>query len=131
MTLFRPVLLSLPLTLTFPRGGVLDPDIVVGVGPLDAGQEGVLVPGAPLVPGGGGGGDLPLLLARADNLGLDQLEQTAAQVVQHLKYLQTLRIIKLVHIHHCCLYYTVTMLNPMQSPRIPPELATNQMTGIF
>ena len=80
MTIFRPVLLSLSLTLTFPRGGVLDPDIVVGVGPLDAGQEGVLVPGAPLVPGGGGG-DLPLLLARADNLGLDQLQQAAAQVV--------------------------------------------------
>ena len=26
---------------------------------------------------------------------------------------------------------TVTMLNPIQSPRIPPEFATNQMTGIF
>ena len=130
MTHFRPVLFSLPLTLTFPRSGVLDPDVVVGVGPLDAGQEGVLVPGAPFVPGGGGG-YLPLLLARADNFRLDKLEQAAAQVVQHLKYLQTLRIIMLVHIHHCCLYYTVTMLNPMQSPRIPPELATNQMTGIF
>ena len=129
MTIFRPVLLSLSLTLTFPRGGVLDPDIVVGVGPLDAGQEGVLVPGALLVPGGGGG-DLSLLLARANNLGLDQLQQAAAQVVQHLKYLQSVEIFDSVH--HCFhYYYTVTMLNPMQSPRIPPELATNQMTGIF
>lgn len=77
------------MSLTFPRSGVLDPDGVVGVGPLDAGQEGVLVPGACLVPGGGGGGGHPpLLLARADNLGLDQLEHAAAQVVKHLKYLQ-------------------------------------------
>ena len=128
MTIFRPVLLSLSLTLTFPRGGVLDPDIVVGVGPLDAGQEGVLVPGALLVPGGGGG-DLSLLLARANNLGLDQLQQAAAQVVQHLKYLQVIKIFDIIH--HGFHYYTVTMLNPMQSPRIPPELATNQMTGIF
>jgi hypothetical protein len=26
---------------------------------------------------------------------------------------------------------TVTMLKPMHRPRIPPELATNQITGIF
>ena len=73
-------------SLTITRRGVLDPDVVDGVGPLDAGQEGVLVPGARLILGGGGG-DPPLLLAGVDNLGLDQLEQAAAQVVKHLKYL--------------------------------------------
>jgi hypothetical protein len=31
----------------------------------------------------------------------------------------------------CSSILTVTMLKPMQSPRIPPEFATNQIKGIF